>query len=114
MNFEYVWRMVLSFVSNSGIWALLFVVLLIVLITTNGQREEKYQSIIEALSRSLKKVEEIKEDVEDIKFTMVIGGNSRKQYCQKSDVQTIKNGQISAIQSKDSSKEKENDAEGKK
>lgn len=72
--------MVLSFVSNSGIWALLFVVLLIVLITTNGQREEKYQSIIEALSRSLKKVEEIKEDIEDIKFTMGIGGNSVKNY----------------------------------
>ena len=88
MNFEYVWRMVLSFVSNSGIWALLFVVLLIILITTNGQREEKYQSIIEALSHSLKKVEEIKEDIEDIKFTMGIGGNSKRSKLQFENNQT--------------------------
>ena len=51
--------------------------LLIILISSNNAREQKYQEIIRALSNSLKKVEEVKEDVEDIKFAMGIGGNSK-------------------------------------
>lgn len=76
MDFENFWNIIISVVSESGIWAMLFVVLLIILITSNNAREQKYQEIIRALSNSLKKVEEIKEDVEDIKFSMGIGGNS--------------------------------------
>ena len=73
------WSTLLSVVSESGVWAMLFVTLLIVLITGNNRREERYQEIIRALGNSLKKVEEIKEDVEDIKFGMGIGGNSKLQ-----------------------------------
>jgi len=77
MEFENFWNIIISIVSESGVWAMLFVILLIILITSNNAREQKYQEIIRALSNSLKKVEEIKEDVEDIKFSMGIGGNSK-------------------------------------
>lgn len=70
------WNVVLNVVSESGIWAMLFVTLLIILINSNNKREEKYQEIIRALANALKKVEEVKEDVEDIKFSMGIGGSS--------------------------------------
>ena len=77
MEFENIWNVVVSIVSESGVWAMLFVTLLIILITSNNKREEKYQEIIRALANALKKVEEVKEDVEDVKFTMGIGGNSQ-------------------------------------
>ncbi|MBQ8468686.1 MAG: hypothetical protein IJ542_02900 [Clostridia bacterium] len=77
MDFENVWSVIVSIVSESGVWAMLFVALLIILISSNNKREEKYQEIIRALANALKKVEEIKEDVEDIKFSMGIGGNSK-------------------------------------
>lgn len=78
MDFDNVWKVLVSIVSESGVWAMLFITLLIILISSNNKREEKYQEIIRALSNSLKKVEEVKEDVEDIKFAMGIGGNVEK------------------------------------
>ena len=77
MEFENFWNIVISVVSESGVWAMLFVILLISLISSNNAREQKYQEIIRALSASLRKVEEVKEDVEDIKFSLGIGGNSK-------------------------------------
>lgn len=79
MDLENVWKILVNVVSDSGVWAMLFVTLLIILIMGNNKREEKYQEIIRALANSLKKVEEVKEDVEDIKFSMGIGGNSKQK-----------------------------------
>lgn len=73
MNLDSIWSMILSLVSESGVWAMLFLALLIILIKSNNEREQKYQNIIEKLGNSLKKVEEIKEDVEDLKSAMGIG-----------------------------------------
>lgn len=92
------WTALFKVVSESGIWAMLFVTLLIVLITGNNRREEKYQEIIRALGNSLKKVEEIKEDVEDIKFGMGIGGNSNLQ---KEHIEKQENGEQNDTQRKD-------------
>lgn len=77
MDLSSIWSMILSLVSESGVWAMLFLALLIVLIKSNNAREAKYQTIIEKLGNSLKKVEEIKEDVEDLKFVAGIGGNQK-------------------------------------
>ena len=79
MDLENVWKILVNVVSDSGVWAMLFVTLLIILIMGNNKREEKYQEIIRALANSLKKVEEVKEDVEDIKYNMGIGGNSKQK-----------------------------------
>ncbi len=77
MEISSLWGQILTIISESGIWAMLFVALLIILIRSNNKREEKYQEVISKLGESLKKVEEIKEDVEDLKFTAGIGGNSQ-------------------------------------
>lgn len=69
----------MSLVSESGVWAMLFLALLIVLIKSNNEREQKYQNIIEKLGNSLKKVEEIKEDVEDMKTAMGIGHKTSEE-----------------------------------
>ena len=97
MEFETFWHIVLNIVSESGIWAMLFVILLIILITSNNAREQKYQDIIRALSNSLKKIEEVKEDVEDIKFSMGIGGNSKMQ----NSVEKTSKGESNDTQRKD-------------
>lgn len=76
MNLSSIWSVILSLVSESGVWAMLFVSLLIILIKSNNKREEKYQNIIDKLGNSLKKVEAIKEDVEDLKFYSGIGGGN--------------------------------------
>ena len=73
MELNSIWNIILSLVSESGVWAMLFLALLIILIKSNNERERKYQNIIEKLGNSLKKVEEIKEDVEDLKTVMGIG-----------------------------------------
>ena len=73
MELNSVWNVILSLVSESGVWAMLFLALLIILIKSNNEREQKYQNIIEKLGNSLKKVEEIKEDVEDLKTVAGIG-----------------------------------------
>lgn len=77
MEISSLWTSLLGLVSESGIWAMLFVTLLVVLIKNNNSREAKYQQIINKLSSSLKVVEEIKEDVEDLKFSAGIGGGSK-------------------------------------
>ena len=79
MELNSIWNIILSLVSESGVWAMLFLALLIILIKSNNQREAKYQNIIEKLGNSLKKVEEIKEDVEDLKHVAGIGGKTKKQ-----------------------------------
>ncbi len=79
MELNSIWNIILSLVSESGVWAMLFLALLIILIKSNNQREAKYQNIIEKLGNSLKKVEEIKEDVEDLKHAAGIGGKTNKQ-----------------------------------
>lgn len=73
MDLSSIWNVILSLVSESGVWAMLFLALLIILIKSNNEREKKYQNIIEKLGNSLKKVEEIKEDVEDLKTAAGIG-----------------------------------------
>lgn len=78
MDLSSIWNVILSLVSESGIWAMLFLALLIILIKSNNERERKYQNIIEKLGNSLKKVEEIKEDVEDLKTVMCIGHKADK------------------------------------
>ena len=61
------WDNLLQMAMESGIWAVLFVVLFYKQIKESKTREEKYQSTIEALADKLKMVAEIKEDVAAIK-----------------------------------------------
>ena len=72
---ENFWEVILS----NGIFAVLFVWLLFFQIKDSSQREKKYIEIINKLAKSLSVVEEIEEDVAEIKSKLVVKVKKRKQ-----------------------------------
>lgn len=61
------WENILQIATESGIWAVLFVVLFYKQMKESKTREEKYQETIESLADKLKMIADIKEDVTEIK-----------------------------------------------
>lgn len=60
------WDSVFEAVATSGVFAVLFVSLLIYLLQDSRKREAKYQSIIDALTERLETVEDIREKIEKL------------------------------------------------
>ena len=58
---------IMQLAISNGLWAVLFLMLLIYVLKDTRQRETKYQQTIASLSESLSVVQNIKEDIEDIK-----------------------------------------------
>ncbi|KNF07841.1 protein of unknown function DUF2762 [Gottschalkia purinilytica] len=52
---------------SQGLWAVLFVVMLFYVLRENSKRETNYQDIIKELSEKFNIVEDVKEDVREIK-----------------------------------------------
>ena len=65
------WDKVMSAAAESGIWAVLFVVLFFIQIKDSKTREPNYQSTIDALAEKLKMIADIKSDIETIKNKLV-------------------------------------------
>ncbi len=61
------WESVFKQAAESGIWAILFVVLFFIQIKDSKTREGNYQSTIDALAEKLKMITDIKSDIEEIK-----------------------------------------------
>lgn len=61
------WDNIFNIAISNGIFAALFVALLIYILKDSRKREAKYQNIIEKLSSKLSTVDEIKKDVIEIK-----------------------------------------------
>jgi len=61
------WEKVINLAISNGIWAVLFLGLLIYQLRDSHYREKKYQNTIDALGKSLEVINDIKSDVEDIK-----------------------------------------------
>jgi len=64
------WEEIFSAAAANGLFAMLFVGILIYVLRDGKNREVKYQEIIRELSASLNVVKEIKEDVKLIKDGM--------------------------------------------
>ena len=64
------WEEVLRVAISNGIWAVLFVALLIYQLRDSSAREEKYQKTIEILTEKYALIEDIKEDIQDIKLSL--------------------------------------------
>lgn len=58
---------IVKYLITQGAFAVLFVYLLFYVLKENSKREEKYQSIIEELSKKFSKIEEVDKNVKDIK-----------------------------------------------
>ena len=61
------WNDIFNIAISNGLFAGLFVALLVYVLKDSRKRENKYQAIIETLSTKLNTVDEIKKDVTEIK-----------------------------------------------
>ena len=61
------WQEIFNLAVNNGLWAVLFLVLLFYVLRDSRVREKKYQDTIEKLGKTMECIEDIKEDVQDIK-----------------------------------------------
>ncbi len=66
------WDEVFSVALTNGIFACLFVALLVYELKDSRQRERKYQKTIDTLSSRLVIIEKVHEDVDEIKQTITI------------------------------------------
>lgn len=64
------WEEIMSLAISNGLWAVLFVGLFVYELRDSSLREKKYQNTISALSEKLQIVEEIREDIVEIKDTL--------------------------------------------
>ena len=66
------WQDIINIIISNGIFAILFVSLLFIQIKDSKKREEKYQEAIKKLSHHLDVVEDISEDVKEMKKIIII------------------------------------------
>ncbi|MDR3292887.1 MAG: UviB-like protein [Clostridiales bacterium] len=73
------WDEIIKLAVANGLFAVLFVALLLYVLKDGRVREQKYQSTIAQLSTALGAVKEIKTDVESIKEKLFGGGESEER-----------------------------------
>ena len=61
------WEQIINLAISNGLFAVLFMGLLVYQLKDSRTRERKYQSTIDKLGESLEIVKSVKEDVEEIK-----------------------------------------------
>lgn len=81
------WEQIINLAISNGLFAVLFLGLLIYQLRDSRSREQKYQSTIEKLGDSLEIVKQVKEDVEDIKC-VINGKFLRKTKSKEKDNET--------------------------
>lgn len=65
------WQSILELALTNGIWSALFVGLLIFQLKDSAKREKKYQDTIQKLSCHLDVVEDIKEEIKEIRSAVL-------------------------------------------
>ena len=73
------WNDVFNVAISNGIFAVMFVALLVYVLKDTKKRESKYQNIIDVLSSKLNTVDEIKQDVSEIKQSLVKKTSARRK-----------------------------------
>ncbi len=61
------WEEIFNLAINNGLWAVLFLALLVYVLKDSKSREDKYQNTIKKLADSLTVIEDVKKDVKKIK-----------------------------------------------
>ena len=80
-----IWKEILSVVVSNGIFAILFVGLFCYQLKDSRKRENKYQKTIEDLTVHLDIIEDVKEDVQELKTIVMTKGRRQKNEAQKLD-----------------------------
>ena len=65
------WEKIFNLALSNGLWAVLFLALLVHQLRDSRLRERKYQNTIDALGKSLETINDVKSDVEDIKMALI-------------------------------------------
>ncbi len=73
------WEEIFNLALNNGLWAVLFLALLIYQLKDSKIREEKYQNTITELNKTLNKVNEIDENVSNLTENIIEVGKNIKQ-----------------------------------
>ncbi len=60
------WEKLVEYMASNGVWALLFLALLVYQLQDSKRREEKYTATITSLTHGLSALEGIKQDIKDI------------------------------------------------
>lgn len=68
-----IWNEVVSIVVSNGVFAILFVWLFLYMLKDSRNRETKYQQTIEQLTTHLQTLEEVKDDLTEIKDMLKAG-----------------------------------------
>ena len=74
-----IWNEVISVVVSNGIFATLFVFLFFYQLKDSAKREKAYQQTIQDLTEHLEMIEEVKEEVSELKNVITKGENNEKQ-----------------------------------
>ena len=72
------WSDILNIAISNGIFAALFVALLVYELKDSNQREKKYQKTIDNLANRLGVVQDIKDDVSEIKNVVLFQKKGKK------------------------------------
>lgn len=72
------WKEIFNLAINNGLWAVLFLALLVYQLRDSRNREIKYQKTIENLGKSFEMLKEVKDDVVEIKESLEHTGIMRK------------------------------------
>ncbi len=80
-----IWNDVISIVVSNGVFAILFVWLFLYMLKDSKTREEKYQQTIETLTTHLQTLEDVREDLTEIKDML-----KSRNVVQKQKTQAIK------------------------
>lgn len=67
------WEEIFKLALSNGIWAVLFVGLLVYQLKDSAKREKKYQETIVKLNSHLDAVEDIKEEIKEIRCAILKG-----------------------------------------
>ena len=62
-----IWKEIISTIVSNGVFAILFVWLFCYQLKDSSKRETKYQQTIEQLTSSLQILDDVKQDISDIK-----------------------------------------------
>ena len=65
------WEEIFKLALSNGIWAVLFVSLLVYQLKDSAKREKKYQETISKLNQHLDAVEDIKEELKEIRNKII-------------------------------------------
>lgn len=65
------WEEIFNLAINNGLWSVLFLILLVYVLKDSKARELKYQQTITTLADSLEIIQDVKEDVQEIKSKLL-------------------------------------------